>query len=220
MAINQCKALEVATQMSCPQYNVRTELQALSVDQIRSKQQALTADFGICCMNIRGEGNIGMIVRSACLMGASQMIICGRRKYDKRFTVGSDNYLDIIHWGDVLNVTIDPVPPEFVATSDYDADMFIAKLREAKWRPVFVEQGGEDLQTTDVLADPHNLYIMGNESTGIPDHFIKSVKSALPETRVLSIPQWSVLRSMNVSAAASIILWEARKRLNEVAQRS
>jgi tRNA G18 (ribose-2'-O)-methylase SpoU len=215
MESTQYKALELTLQMSVPQYNVVDELQTLSVEEIRSKQQSLSANFGICCMNLRAEGNAGMIARSACLFGAKQMIICGRKCYDKRFTVGAHHYLDIQHWPDVLQVTIDPVPPEFVATCRYDAAAFVERLCGTKWRPVFVEQGGEDLRDAfSADTTEHNLFIVGNESTGIPDHFIDSVRAAIPETRVVSIPQWSVLRSMNVAMAATVVMWEARTNMS------
>jgi tRNA G18 (ribose-2'-O)-methylase SpoU len=55
------------------------------------------------------------------------------------------------------------------------------------------------------------LVILGNESIGIPKDFIKSVKEILPQTLTVSIQQYSVMRSLNVAVAASIVLWEITK---------
>jgi tRNA(Leu) C34 or U34 (ribose-2'-O)-methylase TrmL len=56
------------------------------------------------------------------------------------------------------------------------------------------------------------LLVMGNESTGIPRDFMRKVCSAMPDACVISIPQWSVLRSLNIASAATIAMWELRSK--------
>ena len=95
----------------------------------------------------------------------------------------------------------------------YDASKFALHCTQDEYTPVFIEQGGTDIREICWKSIHKPLLIMGNESNGIPSSFIKDVKQMLPETKVVSIPQWSVLRSMNVSVAATIALWEVRKHL-------
>jgi tRNA(Leu) C34 or U34 (ribose-2'-O)-methylase TrmL len=57
------------------------------------------------------------------------------------------------------------------------------------------------------------MLIMGNESSGIPEWVINKVKELLPETITVSIPQYSVLRSMNVAMAANIVMYEIRNKM-------
>ena len=85
------------------------------------------------------------------------------------------------------------------------------------WTPVFVEQGGIDIRTVhwprpDCSASPARpLLVMGNESSGIPRDFMDTVMRENKDAIKVSIPQWSVLRSMNVAMAAGIAMWEVRK---------
>jgi tRNA G18 (ribose-2'-O)-methylase SpoU len=53
---------------------------------------------------------------------------------------------------------------------------------------------------------------MGSESHGIPEDFIKSMKS----TPRLTISQYGILRSMNVSIAASIVMYEFLKQWRHI----
>jgi hypothetical protein len=54
--------------------------------------------FSVGTINITGELNVGMMIRSACLFGAEKFYTFGRKKYDKRSTVGAENYLDIVQY--------------------------------------------------------------------------------------------------------------------------
>jgi len=190
--------------------NVWTPLQNLDVPVLQKIQKNLTKPLGICLFNVRTSGNIGMSMRTACALGFSDFIICGRRSYDRRFTVGADNYINVQHWPEPVNVKIDTIKPgEYRETIEYSPELFIEKCKE--WTPVFIEQGGEDIREPTWKHLERPLLVFGNESIGIPRSFIKQVKEKIQETRVLSIPQWSILRSMNVSTAAGIAMWELRR---------
>lgn len=189
--------------------NVRDEYQNFAVDKLKSIQSSLTNNTTILLFNVRTDGNIGMIIRQACALGCKKIIICGRKHFDRRFTVGSHNYIEIIHAPEPLQVTINVVSPGvFKETVSYNTSSFI-KLIEG-YTPIFLEQGGTDIQKIHWKLIENPLLILGNESFGIPRDLIKEVKK---ETSALfvSIPQHSVLRSMNVAMAASIALWEITK---------
>jgi tRNA G18 (ribose-2'-O)-methylase SpoU len=143
-------------------------------------------------------------------MGCRQVIICGRKCYDRRFTTGAHNYIDTVHWQDVLNVQIDTVSPGvFKETVDYNVEKFIDKTRE--FTLIFLEQGGTSINEVKWQTVENPLLILGNETTGIPTDFIKQVKQMV-NCIFVSIPQHSVMRSMNVAMAASIAIWEITKK--------
>jgi len=191
--------------------NVRTEYQQLPVDIIRKKQKYLSKNVSVLLFNIRTDGNVGMIIRQACILGCKQVIICGRKSYDRRFTVGSHNYIDVVHYDTPLHVRVDMVSPGvFKETINYDAEEFVRLL--AGYTPIFLEQGGMDIQQVYWKTIENPLLILGNESIGIPNDFIKIVKSKVA-CLFISIPQYSVMRSMNVAMAASIALWEITKNI-------
>jgi len=190
--------------------NVRDEYQNFAVDKLKSIQSSLTNNTTILLFNVRTDGNIGMIIRQACVLGCKKIIICGRKHFDRRFTVGSHNYIEIIHAPGPLQVTIDTVSPGvFKETVTYNAHEFI-KLIEG-YTPIFLEQGGTDIQKIHWKLVENPLIILGNESIGIPQDLIKAVKKKNDNALFISIPQQSVLRSMNVAMAASIALWEIIK---------
>ena len=214
------------TSIENPKYNVWTELQHKPVNVLKNIQKSFSMEsqYGICMFNIQHSGNIGMTLRTACAMGFDKFIICGRHHYDKRFTVGAHNYIDIEFWITPIKVTIDVISNKYVSehdttyqnrqqykeTIDYYPEEFIAHCKNANWTPVFIEQGGSDIRDPLWKHIEKPLLVFGNESLGIPNDFMKKVCDAIPNTRIISIPQWSILRSLNISNAASIAMWELR----------
>ena len=193
--------------------NIRDEYRVCSQEKLLEIQKSMNMDTELLLFNVRTSGNIAMIIRSACLMGCQRVTICGRKHYDKRFTVGSDNYIPVVYNEKPLKVTITcergTNPVKYIETFDYNVEEFV-KVVEGR-TPVFMEQGGTDIQEVPWKIIENPLVILGNESLGIPKDFIKAVKQSIPSTLTVSIPQWSVMRSLNVAVTASIVLWEIRK---------
>jgi tRNA G18 (ribose-2'-O)-methylase SpoU len=194
--------------------NVRTEYQTFSQERLKLIQKNISKNFSILLFNVRTSGNVGMTIRSACLLGCREVIICGRKKYDARFTTGSHNYIPITYNDDILKVTIKTVSPgEFTETLSYNVNKFIEFVKANKFTPVFLEQCGQPVQEINWTTVTNPLIVVGNESCGIPMDFIKKVQKEI-EILLTSIPQYSVMRSLNVSVAASIAMWEITKSLN------
>ena len=176
-------------------YNVRDEYKDNTYEQNVAITISEQRRFSVGAINITGELNIGMMIRSACLLGAENFYIFGRKKFDKRSTVGAEKYINIVQY-----TYDDPI----------HADTEINERLEylLKWNPVVLcEHGGAEIgsyKTKEMYTELQNpLFIFGSESHGIPDvvvnneHFYK-----------VSIPQRGVLRSFNVSAAMNIVCWD------------
>ena len=200
--------------------NVWTELQNKPVNCSQKLQRAFCANtsYAICMFNIQLSGNIGMAMRTACAMGFVKFIICGRHHYDKRFTVGAHNYIDVVYWNNPVKVTIKILSgthkenQQFEETIVYNPEEFVANCNANNYTPIFIEQGGHDIRDVPWKLVEKPLLIFGNESTGIPCNFMRSVCKAIPDSRIISIPQWSVLRSLNIASAATIAMWELRSK--------
>jgi tRNA G18 (ribose-2'-O)-methylase SpoU len=180
-------------------YNVRDEYKDNTVEQNKAIQKSQTRKFSVGAINITGELNIGMMIRSACLMGAENFYIFGRKKFDKRSTVGAENYINI---------------KQFTYDDPLTADKKICdKVWETRnvysHKIILCEQDGwnigkypwKGLYDGTSVADFNPLFLFGSESHGFPQSILDS-----GFTRV-SIPQVGVLRSFNVSAAMNIIIW-------------
>jgi tRNA G18 (ribose-2'-O)-methylase SpoU len=198
--------------------NIRDEYRSCSKEKLVEIQKSMNMETELLLFNVRTSGNIAMIIRSACLMGCQRVTICGRKHYDKRFTVGSDNYIPVVYNEKPLKVTITcergTNPVKYVETFDYNVEEFVKVVQGRT--PVFMEQGGTDIQEVPWKIIENPIVILGNESLGIPKDFIKAVKQTVPTTLTVSIPQWSVMRSLNVAVTASIVLWEIRKNKSDL----
>ena len=174
-------------------YNVADEYKDNTVEENRERCRKDSLPFSIAAMSVAGDLNIGMMMRTASLLGASDFFIFGRRKYDKRSTVGAQNYINVHRY---------PMDVKFV----HDV------CQDTGYTPVFIEQGGLTIPLSDVersMMPRRPMLVFGSESDGIPEDIIYS----FPDSPIISIPQRGVLRSYNVATAMSIVTWEATRRL-------
>jgi tRNA G18 (ribose-2'-O)-methylase SpoU len=148
----------------------------------------------VCGFNVAGSLNIGMMIRAACLMGAEKFIVFGRRAYDRRSCVGSQNYLDIERYDG------------YDSDGNFSKERFDQIMETLNYFPVFVETGGRDIREVNYVKDftKKPCLIFGPEADGIPENIIGNGYK-------VTVPQLGVLRSLNVASAASIAMWEFRK---------
>ena len=173
-------------------YNVHTPFQALPVDKLQRISQATALPVALMLYNLNGDMNVGMSIRTAVILGCSDVYIVGRRKYDRRSEVGAKNYINVHRF--------QMIEPTF--------------FQENKLLPIFIEQGGaalEDFSFKPYLPNKLEdgwkvVFVMGSESFGLPQSLLKSLNAP-----ILSISQYGIMRSLNVSIAASIVLYEYSK---------
>ena len=184
---------DVINETASRHYNVADEYKDNTVEENRAICNKQSLPFSIAVMSVAGDLNIGMMMRTASLLGASDFFIFGRRKYDKRSTVGAQNYINVHRY-----------PMDVKSLHDV--------CQDTGYQPVFIEQGGLTLPLTEgewnrMPTKP--MFVFGSESDGIPEDIIYT----FPYAPIISIPQRGVLRSYNVSSAMSIVTWEATRRL-------
>jgi len=192
---------EITKQTASEMYNVRDEYKANTYEQNVAISLSEQRRFSVGCINITGELNVGMMIRSACLFGAENFYIFGRKKFDKRSTVGAEKYINIVQY-----TFDDPI----------HADESINERLEylLKWNSVVLcEHGGTEIGShkarllyKEELENP--LFIFGSESHGLPKTITDN-----PHFYKMSIPQRGVLRSFNVSAAMNIVVWDYLKEM-------
>jgi tRNA G18 (ribose-2'-O)-methylase SpoU len=171
-------------------YNVHTPLQGLPMEKIKKVAEMSSLPLGLMLFNLNGDMNIGMSIRTAVILGCSDVYVVGRRKYDRRSEVGAKNYIHIHRF------------------THLEDDFF----RINKLIPILLEQGGVPLEEfsfkpflPNKLEDGWKLvFLVGSEATGFSKTFLKT-HSYAPR---ISISQYGVMRSLNVAIAASIVLYE------------
>lgn len=179
--------------------NVHDHLKNLDIPDLQALTQNSSLDFWVMCLNLTGELNISVIVRTSHLLGAERVVVFGRRSYDRRGLVGAANYTPVDRvWGCREN------------SCEIDSELFREFCVNNSVTPVMIEQGGESCFTFD-WADAKKqarfkgqklMLVVGTEGSGIPNDVI-SVGRELGH--IVSIPQRGVLRSYNVSSAFAIV---------------
>jgi tRNA G18 (ribose-2'-O)-methylase SpoU len=180
------------SRLSGIKYNVHSCIQHLPVEQLKASSTKLSLPVHLMLFNLDGNMNVAMSIRSAAVLGCSDVWIVGRRKYDARPEVGAKNYIRVHK--------VDTVDPEF----------FIANSLQ----PFMIEQGGTPLEEMNfkpcIRGPTIPCFIMGSEGHGLSEEFMKSMK---PTAQTLTISQYGLVRSLNVSIAASIVIYEYLKQM-------
>jgi tRNA G18 (ribose-2'-O)-methylase SpoU len=189
-------------------WNVVDSLKTLPVETIREMVRKDRLPYSVMLLNVRGDLNVGMIVRTALLCGASGFHLLGNSKMDRRSTVGAHHYFPKYHVRTSL-FEIENSPHTL-------AERLIEYFRENFLVPVFCENFPSSVSVfssefSDKIRAFRNrgvepCFVFGEESLGIPTAVLKAAFEAIPESFVVSIPQRLPLRSFNVSASAAIIL--------------
>jgi tRNA G18 (ribose-2'-O)-methylase SpoU len=190
---------KIIAETNSKMFNVRDEYKDNSYNENVAICKKESLKFSVGCINITGELNIGMMLRSACLLGAETFYIFGRNKFDRRSTVGAEKYINIVQY-----------PFDDPLTADEDmCDTLCALQMMKNYHIVLCEHGGRSMSLScNTWCDVKNpLFLFGSESHGIPEVIYKQFDS-------VTIPQRGVLRSFNVSAAMNIIVWDYIKEMH------
>jgi len=184
---------KIINETASKHYNVADIYKDNTYEENREICQNDRLPFSVGLLNVAGDLNVGMCIRSACLMGASNFYIFGRKKYDKRSTVGAENYINIVQYNYEAPLHADQHILDDLLTLDHHI--------------LVCEQDGFELGSFDCeltytqIKDKHPLFLFGSESHGVPDIIANRFTK-------ISIPQRGVLRSFNVSAAMNIVVWD------------
>lgn len=169
--------------------NVQDEFMNLTVAQIRDATQSGRSEMITVCMNLTSDFNKASIVRSHSAFLGSEIFIVGKRKFDKRGTVGSHCYNDIRH-----SVELAPV---------------VEALHAEGYTVVAVDNNSDFVCSPvyDVELPVKTAFVYGEESNGLSNDELSLCDM------VVFIPQWGAApRSLNVASAGSIMMSEYARR--------
>jgi tRNA G18 (ribose-2'-O)-methylase SpoU len=189
-------------------WNVVDGLKAFPIETIREMVREDRLPYSVMLLNVRGDLNVGMMVRTALLCGASGFHLLGNSKMDRRSTVGAHHYFPRYH----IRTTLSEIENSPQTLANDLVDYFY----EHRLVPVFCEIFPSSVCVfSNAFSDrllrlrEQNIepcFVFGEESLGIPTVVLEHVIERIPESFVVSIPQRLPLRSFNVSASAAIIL--------------
>lgn len=188
---------DVAASLS--HHNVLPEYKDLSVEERKSICDNDRLPYAVAILNVTGELNTGTIIRNSLLMGAREVLVIGRRKIDKRGTVGAENYIKV----ERIEAMKDEV------TIDCDAVRTI--FADRNYWPVYVEQGGVEIPDFDwemlhngcKILNRTPILVFGNENRGVPTELLNGQWSS-----IVSVKQRGVLRSYNVGVTSGMVMMD------------
>jgi tRNA G18 (ribose-2'-O)-methylase SpoU len=211
---DQQRLLELANKNLLASKNVHSAFQSASDELLKNIIKARCSQFSVGLFNLRGDKNVGTIIRSGESFGASEFVLFGDPSFDVRSAVGCHARNTIVYamkdYG-VADIDENRIP------------QFVSYVTKNNKFPIFIEQGGIDIcdvkwQTyvSTSYVDMSNecnesyegekqiMFVFGNEATGIDPNIYKY----FPDSPIVSISTCGLVRSLNVACCASIIFYD------------
>ena len=142
----------------------------------------MTFDFKLIVFNIEKPQNLGLLMRNAYAFGCQELLIVGRKRFKVTGAGHTQNLTSSRHFFNMKEAA--------------------AYCKQEGYEIWGVEIGGE--WTHETAYDRNVALVMGNEGRGLSD------AQSFCE-RIISIPQWGGVPSLNVAAAGAIAMYEFQK---------
>jgi tRNA G18 (ribose-2'-O)-methylase SpoU len=160
--------------------NVVDRYRGWSVDEIRADLAARAHPFHVAVENLAHDFNIGSVVRTANAFGTRAVHVVGRRRWNRRGAMVTDRYLDVRH--------------------HEDAAAFHAWAREAGLPVVGVDNVVGSLPVETLELPRECVLLFGAEGPGLSEAALAGCE------RVVGVSQFGSTRSINVGAAAAVVM--------------
>jgi len=192
-----------------PNKNIIVKFKNFSIEDIKKYIIKFVFNYYNLGINIHGDINIGCMMRSSHQCGCKKFIIFGKKKYDKRSSVGAQNYIDC-HFLINSNLKLILEKDDYILDENILYDYIISN----NCFPIFVELDELSIKVTktnikniiteSVRLNLIPLFIYGNETYGIPQNIL-NLRNRLENHCTLELIQRGIMPSYNVSNALSII---------------
>jgi tRNA G18 (ribose-2'-O)-methylase SpoU len=174
--------------------NVLEELKHLSVADIKDYCVSNTIDASVGMINIGGDFNLSTMVRNANFFGFRDVHYVGKKKWDKRGSVGTHHYTPMYNYTDEPSFisqcsgrTIIGVENNIPRYSHKTVNLFHYEF--------------------DNNVEP--IFLFGEENRGLSDFILDRCDI------ILTIPNYGSVRSLNVGTTSGVIMSVYRNYLNK-----
>ena len=167
--------------------NVIDEYKGWEPHKIKQKIKNNTFPYAVMMQHIGGDYNISTLIRNANAFGASEVFYYGKRKWDRRGSVGTHHYTDLIFLPDLENLTLLKEKYHFVGIEN--------NVPQAK-------------NLKEYRPRPNTLFLFGEEGNGILPEILELCDE------VVYVPQYGSVRSLNVGTCSGIIMNDYVSRLD------
>lgn len=167
--------------------NIINHYKYWETEAIKADLDSKRHNFSVLISNKFHDFNIGSVIRNANAFLAAEVIIYGRRKYDKRGTVGTHNYTNF----------------KFVKEEDDLQQIISGKFVVGIDN---VEQA-KPIESYE-WPDEHILLCFGQEDVGLPDEILSKCQD------IVYITQYGSVRSLNVGVASGIAMYDYTSKMS------
>jgi len=210
--------------------NIREYYKEKGSDLVKRISCSQNLNYSICTLSLHGNLNVGTIMRTAQMFGVDKYLVFGRRIFDCRSTVGSEKYMNIERVFGIKGFDEDQDMKLISKLSIEDRilcpEKFYNAMIDYNLVPVFIEQTSDAIYDDQInwklvhakIPDGKQIcFIFGNEGDGIAKDVLQAGRR-IQGSFVICIRQLGALQSLNVSAAASMIMhnyksWAIKDRL-------
>ena len=167
--------------------NVIDSLKDLAVPDIAKYCHDMSIPASVAMINIGGDFNLSTMVRNANFFGFRSVHYVGKKKWDKRGSVGTHHYTPMYHHKD---------EEDFIKSHSSSGRTLIAiENNIPEYKDMTFDPFSFDFSNVD---DP--IFIFGEENAGLSEKILMSC------TCVLTIPTYGSVRSLNVGTTSGIIM--------------
>lgn len=159
--------------------NIRDDFKGMSHEDIINNMPKNNL-VAVCSNRIR-DFNWGTVVRNANAFGLDRVIFTGKRRYDRRGTVGAHHYSTVEYNEDIFNVIQEYKDKGYrIVAAEYDERYVMNNLYEYSW-------------------DENTVLIFGEEGITLDDEILQECDD------IVMIPMWGTVRSINVGTASGVM---------------
>lgn len=163
-------------------FNVLDKLKHLTQEEVKQYVKNNSFKAQIVVNNVFGDFNFASVIRNANSFGFNKVYnISPKKKYDKRATLGTENYTEVLHCTN-LEELIRIVKNDYTWVAlENNIDYEMISLYEFKW-------------------PEKTLLFVGEENAGLPNEILNRCD------HIVTIPQYGSVRSINLSTASGIAM--------------
>lgn len=165
--------------------NVLDHLKDLNIPDIVRYCHSTSITASVAMININGDFNLSTVVRNANFFGFRSVHYVGKKKWDKRGSVGTYHYTPVYHHKDEKSF-LEQCNHRTIIAIENNVPQYSSKTHN-----IFEYQFKS-------LNDP--IFIFGEERDGLSNSILDAADI------ILTIPNYGSVRSLNVGTASGIIM--------------
>ncbi|XP_057312949.1 probable methyltransferase TARBP1 isoform X2 [Hydractinia symbiolongicarpus] len=158
------------------------------ITEFEKKKKSRVSDLVLCAVLVDKIPNLGGLCRTSEIFGVGTLVLASRQyasdKNFKSLSVSSEKWVEIEQ----------VLPIKFL--------QYLQRMKADGYHLVGVEQTANSKMIAEYKFPKKTVLILGNEKAGIPVDVIQHLDDCV------EIPQFGVIRSLNVHISGAIMVWE------------